>query len=81
MDKLAESLAERLGNPMPERLEFHGNPIRKGDRWWRKMGQAERRKVIVDALQAALTLRGEWELTFRYSLIQRLPAAYSMQTS
>ena len=62
LDRLAESLAGRLGCPSPSSLEFHGNPIRKGNGWWRKMGPAERRQVIMDALLTARALRGEWEL-------------------
>lgn len=62
LDQLAEKLALRLNNPEPERLEFHGNPIRKGNGWWRKMGPSERRSVITDALLAARTLRGQWGL-------------------
>lgn len=83
IDRLAESLADRLGNPAPERLEFHGNPIRKGDGWWRKMGRAERRKVIADTLLAALTLRGQWELfgvvVDKYALSPRDPIEYSFE--
>lgn len=62
LDQLAESLAQRLGNPTPETLEFHGNPIRKGSGWWRKMGSEERRSVIVDDLLTARALRGRWDL-------------------
>ena len=62
MDELAVDLAERLGNPLPGNLEFHGNPIRKGNGWWRKMGRLERRAAIVETLQTAQRLRGEWEL-------------------
>ena len=62
LDRLAESMADRLGTPTPETLEFHGNPIRKGNGWWRKMGSEERRSVIVDALLTARSLRGQWEL-------------------
>ena len=62
LERLAGSLAQRLGNPAPDRLEFHGNPIRKGNGWWRKMGPTERRSVIMDALRTAQALRGEWEL-------------------
>ena len=62
LERLAEGLAERLGNPAPERLEFHGNPIRKGDGWWRKMGPEERRSVIKDVLLTVRTLQGQWEL-------------------
>jgi len=62
MDDLASDLAERLGSSAPERLEFHGNPIRKGNGWWRKMRPAERRAVIVEALRTAQKLRGEWGL-------------------
>ena len=62
LERLAEGLAERLGNPTPERMEFHGNPIRKGDSWWRKMGPEERYSVIMDALLTVRTLRGQWEL-------------------
>ena len=62
LDDLAGKLAASLGIATPESLEFHGNPIRKGDGWWRRMGRVERRSVIIDALQTARTLRGEWEL-------------------
>ena len=62
LERLAERLAKHLGNPAPERLEFHGNPTRKGDGWWRKMGPEERRAVIKDALLTVSTLRGQWEL-------------------
>ena len=37
LDRLAENLTRRLGNPTPQALEFHGNPIRKGDGWWRNL--------------------------------------------
>ena len=62
LEQLAENLAVRLNNPAPENLEFHGNPIRKGSGWWRKMGLMERRSVIIDALLTVRTLRGQWEL-------------------
>ena len=62
LDRLAEDLAHRLGNPTPQTLEFHGNPIRKGDGWWRKMRPEERRSTIVDALLTARALRGQWAL-------------------
>lgn len=62
LEQLAGKLADRLGAPAAERLEFHGNPIRKGNGWWRKMGAPERRSVIMDALLTAQTMRGQWAL-------------------
>ena len=62
LERLAETWADRLGCPGPDRLEFHGNPIRKGDGWWRKLDRSERRRVITETLRAVQSLRGEWEL-------------------
>ncbi len=62
LDRLAETLARRLGGMDPSRLEFHGNPIRSGRGLWRELGREEQRSVIVDALLTARALRGEWEL-------------------
>ena len=62
LERLAAGLAKSLGNPAPEHLEFHGNPIRKGDGWWRKIGPEERRSVIKDALLTVRALQGQWEL-------------------
>ena len=62
LDRLIGDLSQRLDNPTPENLELHGNPIRKGSGWWRKMRSDERRSVIVDALLTARALRGQWEL-------------------
>ena len=62
LDNLAADVANRLNNPTPGTLEFHGNPIRKGAGWWRKMKPEDRRSVITDALLTARALRGQWEL-------------------
>lgn len=62
LDNLAAKLASRLNNSTPGTLEFHRNPIRKGDGWWRKMKPDDRRSVITDALLTARALRGQWGL-------------------
>ena len=83
MDDLASDLAKRLGSSAPERLEFHGNPIRKGNGWWRKMRPAERRAVIVEALQTAPQLRGEWGLfgvvVDKQAIAPRDPVEYAFE--
>ena len=83
MDDLASSLAESLGSSVPEHLEFHGNSIRKGNGWWRKLGPAERRAVIVDTLQTAQTLHGQWELfgvvVDKQALSPRDPIEYAFE--
>ena len=57
-----DELAEQLGHPEPDRLEFHGNQILAGRGWWRRMNLERRRAVIKEGLLTAQSLRGEWEL-------------------
>ena len=58
-----DRLTSNLGHNEPDNLELHGNAILAGRGWWRKMKLPERRSVIVDGLEVALSLTSNhWRL-------------------
>ena len=63
LQKALDDLAESLGHPEPNRLEFHGNQIQAGRNWWRRMHIRQRRAILRQALETAQSLAPEhWRL-------------------
>jgi Protein of unknown function (DUF3800) len=63
LDRALNHLARQTGLPDPDNLEFHGSQMLPGTKRWRAIrGEAERRKVILDALATTSALRGKWAL-------------------
>lgn len=59
LERALEAVARATGLPEPDRLEFHGNQMLPGSKKWRAIRSPEaRRKVILDALDAAASLSG-----------------------
>lgn len=57
-----DEFTQTLGYSDPRQIELHGNVIRAGRGWWRRIPPKQRRDIIRTALRLPHNLRGDWRL-------------------